>query len=142
MPELTLGQKQRIFAGLVGRLLVKIYESGYSCSLGEATRSDEQAVINSYGEDKRGQLAQDLASKYPALSLAIANNGGGNGILLSLHRDKLAIDLNLFNGLSYLPSTEDHKPFGEWWEQQHELCRWGGRFNDGNHYSMEHQGRK
>lgn len=27
-------------------------------------------------------------------------------------------------------------------EMQHELCRWGGRFKDGNHYSLEHNGVK
>jgi hypothetical protein len=26
---------------------------------------------------------------------------------------------------------------GEFWEGLHPLCRWGGRFNDGNHYSIE-----
>jgi hypothetical protein len=35
---------------------------------------------------------------------------------------------------------------GEWWEQRGaELgipLRWGGRFNDGNHFSFEWQGRK
>ena len=142
MPDMTLGEKQRIFAGIVGRLLREIYESGYACSLGEATRSDEQAVINSYGEDGRAKLAQAIETTFPALAVAVSNNGKNNGILLSLHRNKLAIDLNLFKDGVYLSRGEDHKPFGEWWEAQHPLCRWGGRFNDGNHYSMEHQGRK
>ena len=55
----------------------------------------------------------------------------------SLHKSKLAIDLNLFKNGDFLTSTEDHRPLGEWWENQHELCRWGGRFNDGNHYSLD-----
>ncbi len=63
-----------------------------------------------------------------------------------LHKLKLAQDLNLFkrNPLTgswiYMRSTEAHLVFGEWWEQQHELCRWGGRFSDGNHYSIAHRG--
>jgi len=63
-----------------------------------------------------------------------------------LHARKLAIDLNLFKRDArtgkwiYLRSTEAHRELGEWWEQQHELCRWGGRFNDGNHYSLAHAG--
>ena len=40
----------------------------------------------------------------------------------------------------FLQSTEDHRPLGEWWESQGGT--WGGRFNDGNHYSLEHNGVK
>lgn len=60
----------------------------------------------------------------------------------SLHKSKLAIDLNLFKDGDFMTSTEDHRELGEWWEQQHELCSWGGRFQDGNHYSLTHQGRR
>lgn len=66
----------------------------------------------------------------------------GKGISRSLHTVGLAIDLNLFKDGIYLSSTESHRTLGEWWETQHELCRWGGRFNDGNHYSLEHNGIK
>ena len=142
MAELTLGQRQRLFVPLVGKLIAQIYSKGFECSFGETYRSDEQAVINSYGETKRGALAHAIASTYPALAIAIANNGGGNGILLSLHRDRLAIDLNLFKNGVYLASGVEHKQFGEWWEKQHELARWGGRFNDANHYSITYQGRQ
>lgn len=58
----------------------------------------------------------------------------------STHKFKLAKDILLFKDGKYLRETEDHEVFGLWWEQQHELCRWGGRFNDGNHYSFEHNG--
>jgi hypothetical protein len=64
----------------------------------------------------------------------------GYGHRKSGHKNKLAIDLNLFRDGGFLQATEDHRPLGEWWEQQHELCRWGGRFNDGNHYSFYHDG--
>lgn len=60
----------------------------------------------------------------------------------SLHGLRLAVDFNLFLGGKLLTGTEDHKLLGEWWEKQHPLCRWGGRFNDGNHYSIEHEGVK
>lgn len=59
----------------------------------------------------------------------------------SNHYIKLAIDLNVFKNKVYLISTEDHKEFGRFWEHLHPLCRWGGRFQDGNHYSLEHEGR-
>ncbi len=58
----------------------------------------------------------------------------------SLHYEKLAQDLNLFIGGVYQTSTEAHKPLGEWWESIG--GSWGGRFNDGNHYSFSFGGKK
>ena len=52
----------------------------------------------------------------------------------SLHYKRLAIDLNLFKDGKYLTGTEDHKFLGEFWEMLDPKNRWGGRFNDGNHY--------
>lgn len=60
----------------------------------------------------------------------------------SLHYIRLAQDLCLFKDGKYLTSTEDYRRAGEAWEALHQLNRWGGRFNDGNHFSMEHEGRK
>lgn len=58
----------------------------------------------------------------------------------SCHKFKLAGDLDLFKDRKYLTKTEDHRELGEFWEKLHPLCRWGGRFGDGNHYSIEHGG--
>jgi hypothetical protein len=58
----------------------------------------------------------------------------------SNHYIRLAIDLNLFKNGIYLDKTEDHRPLGEHWEAMGGT--WGGRFKDGNHYSLEHEGRK
>lgn len=58
----------------------------------------------------------------------------------SLHRIRLAIDLNLFQDGKYLMSTKAHEPLGEYWESIGGT--WGGRFEDGNHYSLEHNGMK
>jgi len=60
----------------------------------------------------------------------------------SLHKKRLAIDLNLFKYGQYLPSTEAHLPLGEFWESLGPDHSWGGRFGDGNHYSIEHDGMK
>jgi hypothetical protein len=51
----------------------------------------------------------------------------------SFHYKRLAIDLNLFKDGRYLTTTEAHRPFGEFWESLGGT--WGGRFEDGNHYS-------
>jgi hypothetical protein len=56
----------------------------------------------------------------------------------SLHKKRLAVDFNLFKDGKYLSTTEDHLPLGEFWESIG--GSWGGRFNDGNHYSLEHEG--
>ena len=53
----------------------------------------------------------------------------------SFHYKGLAIDLNLFKDGKYLISTEAHKPLGLFWESLDPECTWGGRFQDGNHYS-------
>lgn len=112
--ELTLRQKQSLFVRLVARLIQFAVSQGYELTFGETYRSPEEAAR--------------LATL-------------GKGIVNSLHTQRLAIDLNLFKDGVYLSSTESHRPLGEWWEAQHRLCRWGGRFKDGNHYSVTHGGR-
>jgi len=70
----------------------------------------------------------------------------GVGKEWSLHRKRLAIDLNLFLAGKYLTSTNAHQVFGHYWEKLGKRLdlplRWGGRFGDGNHYSFEHGGVK
>jgi len=60
----------------------------------------------------------------------------------STHRKRLAVDLNLFardgDGWVYQTDTEAHRPLGEYWESIGGT--WGGRFDDGNHYSCEWEG--
>ena len=104
-----------MFPPLVARLILKAEEMGYQLTFGEAWRPPETAAL----------YAQQ-----------------GKGIRNSLHIDKLALDLNLFKDGVYLSKTEDWRPLGEWWEKQNSLCRWGGRFGDGNHVSLEWMGRK
>ena len=60
----------------------------------------------------------------------------------SNHYRKLAADLNLFKDGKFLTETEDHRESGEKWETRHPFCCSGIHFNDGNHYSMTHNGRK
>ena len=59
---------------------------------------------------------------------------------MSLHKRRLAADLNLFRGGKYLTTTKDYEPLGLIWEKMGGA--WGGRFNDGNHFSMEYLGMK
>lgn len=53
----------------------------------------------------------------------------------SKHHQRMAIDLNLFVNGQYVSSTQDHRELGEFWESLRPENSWGGRFDDGNHYS-------
>lgn len=115
-PSLTLGTKQRLFMRLLPRLIDFAYENGYELTIGDAFR--DQRAFGPVGEP------------------------GPYGNPYSLHKSRLAVDLNLFRNGRFLTRTEDHRPLGEFWESLHPLCSWGGRFSDGNHYSIEHGGRR
>ena len=56
----------------------------------------------------------------------------------SLHKQRLAVDLNIFRDNIYLRGG--YKDLGEYWESIGGT--WGGRFDDDNHFSLEHEGRK
>ena len=112
----TLGQKQRRFAKLVARLIDRAHELGFEVTLGDAYR--DPRVHGEWGAKKSYSAAK------------------------SVHKQRLAIDLNLFKNGVYLTNSSDHRPLGEWWEKQAPDCRWGGRWNDGNHYSFEYGGCK
>lgn len=69
-----------------------------------------------------------------------AANKADGGHPRSNHLNRLAIDLNLFKDGAWLSATKDHEPLGLYWESIGGT--WGGRFNDGNHYSLEYNGVK
>ena len=78
------------------------------------------------------------------ITLGESYNAAGIGHRVgSLHYVRLAQDLNLFKDGVYLTKSEEHKPLGEMWKTFNPLNRWGGDFKsrDGNHYSMEYEGR-
>lgn len=110
---MTLGEKQRKFTRMIADLIIFAYDKGYELTFSEAYRTEEQAKLNAKS---------------------------GTGIKNSLHTQRLAVDFNLFKNGVYLTKTTDHQPLGEYWESLG--GSWGGRFNDGNHYSLEHNGVK
>lgn len=113
---MTLRETQSLFAFHVSRLIQYARELGYEVTLGDAYR--DPRLHGAVGEKK------------------------GYGHSKSCHKLRLAIDLNLFKDGKFLETTEGHRVLGEWWEKQHLFARWGGRFNDANHYSFEHEGMK
>ena len=112
---MTLGEKQELFSRLIAEHVLWLYEQGYKVRWGDTFR--DPRVHGIVGEQK------------------------GYGNAFSMHKDKCAADLNLFRNGEYLTKTSDHQTSGEKWESRHELCAWGGRWNDGNHYSLTHGGR-
>lgn len=113
---MSLRDVQSEFAALVPRLIDHALDLGYDVTLGDAYR--DPRVFGQLGVQQ------------------------GYGHRSSGHKLRLAIDINLFMAGKYLDGSEAHRTLGEWWEQQHHLARWGGRFQDGNHYSFEYEGVK
>lgn len=112
----TLGQKQRRFTRMLADLINFAYANGYELTVGDAYRDP--------------RLHGEMGVKK------------GYGHASSNHKQRLAMDFNLFKDGKFLQSTEDHRPLGEYWESIG--GSWGGRFSnpDGNHYSVEHNGVK
>lgn len=113
---MRLGETQELFMRLVPRLIDKAHELGFEVRCGDLYR-DPRAF---------GHMGKKKAYGKP----------------YSNHKLKLAVDLNLFFDGKYMNKTNDHKELGEWWEELHPLCSWGGRFKDGNHYSIMYHRRK
>lgn len=113
---MTLGQQQRLFTRLIGQLIQYAYANGYELTFGDAYR--DPRAFGDFGVKRLYSAAY------------------------SVHKVKLAVDFNLFKKGVFLTDSNAHRELGEYWESLHELCRWGGRWNDGNHYSMEYQGKK
>jgi hypothetical protein len=111
---MTLRQKQVRFCRMSAQLIQHAFSLGYEATWGDAYRDPRvhgvMGVRKSYSHPK------------------------------SAHKLRLAVDLNLFKNGQYLDDSEGHRQLGEWWEKQAADARWGGRFGDGNHYSLEHEG--
>lgn len=110
---MKLQEKQAKFAENVSALIAFIVKKGFCCTFGETFRTKEQA---------------ELYEK------------SGKGIANSLHCQRLAVDLNLFDPHgNYLTHSDDYKIFGDFWKTLHPDNRWGGDWKrkDGNHFEMQ-----
>lgn len=112
-----MSRLQEQFAQSVANLIKKAGELGYGVTFGEAYRTPEQAALN--------------AAK-------------GSGISNSLHTERLAIDLNLFQDGVYITDDHGHRELGTWWKTLGPSYRWGGDFTraDPNHYSITPDGKR
>lgn len=113
---MTLGDKQRAFTRMIADLIIYAYESEWELTFGDAYR--DPRLHGQMGEKK---------------SYSSANSN---------HKIRLAVDFNLFVKGVYITDGNHpaYKSLGEYWESLG--GSWGGRFNDANHFSLEHQGRR
>ena len=113
----SLFELQCTFSRLLPKLIDKAAEMGFNVTMGETWRSTATARV--YAEQHKG----------------IPN---------SLHIERLAVDINLFQGDTYISDSAAYEPLGVFWESLHPLARWGGRFAkpDGDHFSLEYEGRR
>ena len=111
---LSLGDTQRVFTLMVADLIEFAYENGYELTFGDAYR-DPRAF---------GRVG--------------TNKPGVYGRARSTHKRRLAVDFNLFKDGVYLTQSADYLELGLYWESLG--GSWGGRFADGNHFSIKYKG--
>lgn len=99
---MTLHEKQVLFTKNVASLIDYVSSNNHSLTFGEAYRPPEMAAI--YAKE-------------------------GKGIVHSLHTERLAVDMNLFDSDGNLLSQwSDYERYGKYWESLHTQNRWGGYF--------------
>lgn len=117
---MKLSLKQQIFTSCQGKLIAYADSKEYGLTDGDSYRDPRV----------HGEFKETKPDSYSAKN--------------SMHKLRLARDYNLWvNG--ELIKDGNHPAWldlGEYWESLHPEARWGGRFNDANHFSFEHWGCK
>ena len=126
---MRLREKQSLFVVYLTKLLAFGHSKGYEFTLGEAGVTNPRKI----------RWVPDGVNKRTTSPMEDGEHMEG-----SLHYKRLAIDLNLFVDGRYITSSTNpaYVELGTYWESLHELCTWGGRFSDANHFSVTHGGRK
>ena len=130
--SMTLGEKQELFARLEADWVRAVFAlPGYSLRHGEGT-------ILALGALGRGRRARHVLTGLPVMVEDRVHLSGG------AHYNRIGEDWQLFVYRIWVAdgSSPHWKRVGEMWEAMHPLCRWGGRFGDANHISLEHEGKK
>ena len=115
---MSLSKKQQRFTARLSELLAYAHAKGYRLTLGDGYR--DPRVFGDFGEKK---------------AYASAN---------SVHKLRLAIDLNLFINGEYVTdgAHSAYADLGRFWKSLDPDARWGGDFlsGDSNHFSFTHWG--
>jgi hypothetical protein len=130
-PILTLGQKQELFQRLRAEWVSWIFSHP-----GWAIRSGEGRILPLGTSGVYGRKARVVATGQIVLVRDLVHKENGT------HYMGIGEDQSLWvNGKQLIFGTEPEWLLaGEKWESMHELCRWGGRFQDANHISITHNG--
>jgi len=140
---MTLREHRQLFSALLPDLLAEAHRLGYAVAIDEVKRGKVQAIVNAIPLSIRALIALSVRPFSVALAEALSDPRAGVGIRNSLHLDGLAVDLQLYKPPeTWLTDAADYEPLGIWWENRHPLARWGGRFGDADHFSLEYLGRK
>ena len=123
--DLSLREKQSLFL----RLLAELIQWVYSRDGLELTLADGSI------DPMRKFRSPDTGIPFVAEDAQHMRGG--------LHYQRLAQDLNLFMHGKWIQDGghPEWTEIGVKWESLHPLCRWGGRFRDANHFSLEHEGK-
>lgn len=108
---MTLSEKQSHFSAMFAKLVLHAGALGYRAVINEVARTPEQQALYV----KQGQ-SQTMASK---------------------HLKRLAGDLLLFKGATYLTDTKDYAALGAYWKGLDAKNVWGGDWKslqDGTHF--------
>jgi len=116
---MSLSQKQQHFTFCVSKLIAYAYDKGWAFTFGDAFRDSRL----------HGEFGVKIG--YAAAS--------------SVHKIRLAIDLNLFVDGDYIQTDcPEYQELGLFWCSLDSDARWGGHFRSGdyNHFSFTHWGVK
>lgn len=150
----SLVKAQMEFSESHGRLLSRIYASGYGVQAGEMLRTRIMAILYSMSLSERGRVKGLLISDWPELAASIGDPAMGRGSITSLHQDRLAVDYTLRKLIrddlgrivdaTLVVDTEEYRPFGDFWKSIDPENAWGGDFSfaDVGHFSRSYMGRR
>ena len=115
---MSLRKKQSKFAVCIASLIAYATKQGYEVTFGDAYRDNR--LHGEFGTKKE------------------------YGHKNSVHKIRLAVDLNLFVDDEYITSGDHpaYQELGEYWKTLDVDARWGGDFDDANHFSFTHWGAK
>lgn len=149
---MKLARKRQIFTQRLAELVGWARRQGYEAALDEVRRGKAQAAWNA--EHCRVRLARGRCELRRGAGIHQPHGKDYHrfraiGIRTTLHGNGLAGDLLLFLHGKYLKETKDYSTLGKHWEgysgfyDSEELTFiWGGRFQDGGHFSIAHAGRR
>lgn len=116
---MKLSEAQAHFSLMIAKLIIWGKDEGYTFTFGEANRTDAQQILYYTGYDIVINNDVPVLIKSKKKTKTLNSN----------HKERLAIDLNIFKNGKYITSFEDTKPVGDKWESMDIKNRWGGDWN-------------